>query len=113
MRILYTLLLVGVTLVWSWTFVIVRHAIALYGVLGFLAARFTLAATALALYTTMHKWSPSSLPLFGYWLAGDRLIPVQILGAVLILSALTFGEVAPIIMREREKRSHQKGGILR
>jgi drug/metabolite transporter (DMT)-like permease len=294
MRILYTLLLVGVTLVWGWTFVIVRDAIALYGVLGFLAARFTLAATALAPYATMRKLSrrtlvvgggiglvlalgylfqttgllfttptnsglitglfvvfapladrlffgtqPSRLVLvavvlsllgmillagsgpdganlgdlltllcaaalglhiallsryaarydalelafaqmlsmalvfvlfwplfeplvvpprevwiallvtgvlasagafwvqtlvqqrlpaartaviltmepvfavlFGYWLAGDRLVPVQILGAVLILSALALGEVAPIIMRERKKKSQQKGGTL-
>lgn len=50
MRILYSLLLVGVTVVWGWTFVMVQDAIALYGVLGFLAVRFALAAAALALY---------------------------------------------------------------
>ena len=33
---------------WGWTFIVVQDAIALYGVLGFLAARFTLAAAALA-----------------------------------------------------------------
>jgi hypothetical protein len=38
-RIVYSLLLVGVTVVWGWTFVVVRDAIALYGVLGFLAGR--------------------------------------------------------------------------
>lgn len=48
MRLLYTLLLVGVTAVWGWTFVVVRDAIALYGVLPFLAVRFALAAAALA-----------------------------------------------------------------
>jgi drug/metabolite transporter (DMT)-like permease len=51
MRILYSLLLVGVTMVWGWTFVVVQDAVALYGVLGFLAARFALAAAALAPYT--------------------------------------------------------------
>jgi hypothetical protein len=47
-RILYSLLLVGVTIVWGRTFVAVRDAIALYGVLGFLSMRFALAAAALA-----------------------------------------------------------------
>jgi drug/metabolite transporter (DMT)-like permease len=49
-RILYSLLLVGVTVVWGWTFVAVRDAIALYGVLGFLSVRFALAAATLAPY---------------------------------------------------------------
>ena len=48
MRLVYTLLLIGVTAVWGWTFVVVQDAIALYGVLPFLAVRFTLAAAALA-----------------------------------------------------------------
>ena len=48
MRLIYTLLLIGVTAVWGWTFVVVRDAIALYGVLPFLAVRFALAAVALA-----------------------------------------------------------------
>jgi drug/metabolite transporter (DMT)-like permease len=47
-RLIYTLLLVGVTAVWGWTFVVVQDAIALYGVLPFLAVRFALAAAALA-----------------------------------------------------------------
>ena len=50
MRILYSLLLVGVTVVWGWTFVVVQDAIAVYGVLGFLTVRFVLAAAALAPY---------------------------------------------------------------
>ena len=50
MSILYSLLLVGVTMVWGWTFVAVRDAIALYGVLGFLSVRFALAAAVLAPY---------------------------------------------------------------
>ena len=48
MRLFYTLLLVGVTAVWGWTFVVVQDAIALYGVLPFLAVRFLLAGAALA-----------------------------------------------------------------
>ena len=48
MRLVYTLLLVGVTAVWGWTFVVVQNAIALYGVLPFLAVRFLLAGAALA-----------------------------------------------------------------
>src|ERR671916_1125988 len=47
-RLVYTLLLVGVTAVWGWTFVVVQDAIALYGVLPFLAVRFSLAGAALA-----------------------------------------------------------------
>ena len=35
-----TLLLVGVTAVWGWTFVVVQDAISAYGVLAFLALRF-------------------------------------------------------------------------
>jgi drug/metabolite transporter (DMT)-like permease len=49
-RILYSLLLVGVTVVWGWTFVVAQDTIVLYGVLGFLAVRFALAAAALAPY---------------------------------------------------------------
>jgi drug/metabolite transporter (DMT)-like permease len=45
---MYTLLLVGVTAVWGWTFVVVQDAISAYGVLGFLALRFALASVALA-----------------------------------------------------------------
>src|ERR687885_1252841 len=47
MRLIYTLLLVAVTAVWGWTFVVVQDAIALYGVLPFLAVRFVLAGAAL------------------------------------------------------------------
>jgi drug/metabolite transporter (DMT)-like permease len=48
LRLVYTLLLVAVTAIWGWTFVVVQDAIALYGVLPFLAVRFALAAGALA-----------------------------------------------------------------
>ena len=50
-NLVYTLLLVGITAVWGWTFVVVQDAIVLYGVLPFLAARFALAAAALAPFT--------------------------------------------------------------
>jgi drug/metabolite transporter (DMT)-like permease len=43
-----TLLLFLVTAVWGWTFVVVKEAIGSYGVLGFLAVRFTIGAVALA-----------------------------------------------------------------
>ncbi|TCJ20050.1 DMT family transporter [Rubrobacter taiwanensis] len=46
-RLVYTLLLVGVTAVWGWTFVVVRDAVAVYSVLGFLALRFAVASAAL------------------------------------------------------------------
>lgn len=48
MRLIYTLLLVGVTAVWGWTFVVVQDAVAAYSVLGFLALRFVLASAVLA-----------------------------------------------------------------
>ena len=48
MRLIYTLLLVAVTAVWGWTFVVVQDAIAVYGVIPFLAVRFALAGAALA-----------------------------------------------------------------
>jgi drug/metabolite transporter (DMT)-like permease len=47
-RLIYTLLLVAVTAVWGWTFVVVQNAIVLYGVIPFLAVRFVLAGAALA-----------------------------------------------------------------
>jgi drug/metabolite transporter (DMT)-like permease len=46
-RLIYTLLLVAVTAVWGWTFVVVQNAIAIYGVIPFLAVRFVLAGAAL------------------------------------------------------------------
>lgn len=45
-----TLLLVGVTVIWGWTFVIVANAIAVYGVMPFLAIRFTIAAVTALLF---------------------------------------------------------------
>src|SRR5215212_7748295 len=44
---------------------------------------------------------PVFAALFGYWLAGDRLVAVQILGALMILSALVIGEVLPVLQRSK------------
>ena len=44
---------------------------------------------------------PVFAALFGYWLAGDRLVAVQILGALMILSALVIGEVVPVLRRHK------------
>src|SRR5215204_5164848 len=44
---LYTVVLVAVTAVWGWTFVVVQDAISVYGVIPFLAVRFVLAGAAL------------------------------------------------------------------
>jgi drug/metabolite transporter (DMT)-like permease len=47
-RILLMGALVAVTAVWGWTFVVVKDATAAYGLVGFLALRFAIAAAALA-----------------------------------------------------------------
>ena len=44
---------------------------------------------------------PVFAALFGYWLAGDRLVALQILGALMILSALVIGEVLPVLQRSK------------
>jgi drug/metabolite transporter (DMT)-like permease len=44
---------------------------------------------------------PVFAALFGYWLAGDRLVALQILGALMILSALVIGEVVPVLRRRK------------
>jgi drug/metabolite transporter (DMT)-like permease len=49
---------------------------------------------------------PVFAALFGYWLAGDRLVAVQILGALMILSALVIGEVVPVLMRRKNPVHH-------
>jgi drug/metabolite transporter (DMT)-like permease len=74
-----------------------------------------LVASALAFYiqTTVQQRIPAAraaiilttepvfAALFGYWLAGDRLSPVQLAGAALILSALFVGEVLPVLRRRK------------
>ena len=42
---------------------------------------------------------PVFAAMFGFWLAGDRLSPIQLVGAVFILSALFVGEVVPVLRR--------------
>ncbi len=51
---LATLLLIGVTAIWGWTFVVVGNAVAIYPVVPFLALRFTLAAAVLAVVWRRH-----------------------------------------------------------
>jgi drug/metabolite transporter (DMT)-like permease len=51
------------------------------------------AARAAVILTT----EPVFAALFGYWLAGDRLIALQVFGAALILSALLVCEVLPVL----------------
>jgi len=55
------------------------------------------AARAAIILTT----EPVFAAFFGYWLAGDRLSPVQLAGAALILSALFIGEVMPVLRRRK------------
>jgi drug/metabolite transporter (DMT)-like permease len=50
---------------------------------------------------------PVFAALFGYWLAGDRLVAVQILGALMILSALVIGEVVPVLQRRKSPVHHE------
>lgn len=71
----------------------------------FVQQRISAARTAVILTT-----EPVFAALFGYWLAGDRLVAIQIFGAALILSALVVGEVAPVIMG-RGKQTHKKGDV--
>ncbi len=51
---LATLLLLGVAAVWGWTFVVVQEAIAVYGVMAFLAVRFAIAAASTFLLWGRH-----------------------------------------------------------
>jgi drug/metabolite transporter (DMT)-like permease len=44
---------------------------------------------------------PVFAALFGYWLAGDRLVAIQLLGGLMILSALVIGEVVPVLRRSK------------
>ena len=44
---------------------------------------------------------PLFAAIFGYWIAGDRLVTVQIFGASMILSALVVGEVLPVLRRHK------------
>jgi len=45
---------------------------------------------------------PVFAAFFGFWLAGDRLVAIQIAGAILIVSALLVGEVLPTMFRRKK-----------
>lgn len=69
-----------------------------YYVQTFVQRRLSAARTAVIL--TME---PVFAAVFGYWLAGDRLAPIQLVGAVLIVSALLVGEIGPLWTDRREE----------
>jgi drug/metabolite transporter (DMT)-like permease len=75
-----TLLLVGVTVVWGWTFAVVKEAVSRYGVVSFLAIRFALAAVVMAPFAVRRATRRS-------WLTGAGI------GSVLAVGYLfqTFG----------------------
>ncbi|NQU26557.1 MAG: DMT family transporter [Candidatus Nealsonbacteria bacterium] len=50
-HIVATLLLISVTIVWGWSFVLVKDAIAIYGVMSFLTVRFIVAGLVMAPYS--------------------------------------------------------------
>jgi drug/metabolite transporter (DMT)-like permease len=56
---------------------------------------------------------PVFAALFGYWLAGNRLVALQVFGAALILSALLACEVLPVLLtkRSRKKKAQEKGDL--
>jgi drug/metabolite transporter (DMT)-like permease len=76
---------------------LLASAVAFY-IQTFVQQRLSAARTAVIL--TME---PVFAALFGYWLAGDRLVAVQIAGAALILSALFVGEVLPLLGRRQQR----------
>ena len=51
---------------------------------------------------------PVFAALFGYWLAGDRLSPVQWTGAFAIFMALIVGEVLPVLFRKKKSPEEKK-----
>ncbi len=53
-RIVYSGLLLLIVCFWGWTFVVVKDAIAVYGVMAFLAIRFTLGTLAIAPFAVRH-----------------------------------------------------------
>ncbi len=75
-RIEAAVLLLGVTAVWGWTFTIVREAIAIYGVVPFLALRFLIAALAVGLVwgRRLDRRSLVTGSLIGLVLAGGYLL---------------------------------------
>ena len=72
----------------------------------FVQQRISAARTAVILTT-----EPVFAALFGYWLAGDRLVLVQIFGAALIFSALVASEMVPVVVHTN--KLNEKGDVLR
>jgi drug/metabolite transporter (DMT)-like permease len=56
---------------------------------------------------------PVFAAIFGYWLAGDRLVAIQIVGAFLIVSALLVGEVLPALRRREKTRVAKRGSKVK
>ncbi|HYM50084.1 MAG TPA: DMT family transporter [Candidatus Limnocylindrales bacterium] len=57
------MLLVGVTAVWGWTFVVVKDAVSHYPVLSFLGLRFALAAAVLWVIVRLARVQPAAAPV--------------------------------------------------
>ncbi len=53
-RFVYSGLLLGIVCIWGWTFVVVKDAVACYGVMAFLAIRFLMGSLALAPFAAGH-----------------------------------------------------------
>jgi drug/metabolite transporter (DMT)-like permease len=73
-------LLVGVTAIWGWTFVLVKDAVAQYPVLPFLALRFALAAILVALLAGLLSRGRSPGGHGGGWagVGADRTLPRRV-----------------------------------
>ena len=71
----------------------------------FVQQRIPAAHTAVILTT-----EPVFAALFGYWLAGDRLVALQVFGAALIISALLLCEVPPLL-RVKTRQQEEKGDL--
>ncbi|MGQ9631738.1 MAG: DMT family transporter [bacterium] len=63
-NVLLSLLLVAVTAIWGWTFTVVRDAVSVYGVLGFLAIRFMVATGSLGIFSA-RRLTPGTLAVGG------------------------------------------------
>ena len=72
----------------------------------FVQQRISAARTAVILTT-----EPVFAALFGYWIAGDRLVLVQIFGAALIFSALVASEMVLVVVHTN--KLNEKGDVLR
>jgi len=99
----FTALLLAVTLVWGWTFPVVKDAVAAYGVIAFLAIRFALATCAMIL--TME---PVFATIFGRVLAGDRLTVLQIVGGAVMVAAMLASSIHQAANSASSEREAQR-----